>query len=200
MRMSSGPAAFVENPRWGVSSCMEDTPEVRQDAVGAGQPFGGQRLRQAGEVRPARAEHPLAEAERAQPRLGPGQFQRIDIEAEQESARQQARDQLARMAAVAERAVHGRAARARAEDVEDLLDHDRHVGAGRRLPGGQHLRDRLRVLRGRVLLVLLAEPAGMLPGIPRTTTVGSGTVRRSQLVTRGFRRSAPRWSFPSGRW
>ena len=94
--------------------------EVREDQVRGGEPFGGEHLRQAGEVAVVRDEGLRAEAGRAQARFGARQLERVDVEADQASAGLHAFEDRPRMAAAAERAVHGDVAGPRAEGSAGL--------------------------------------------------------------------------------
>ena len=120
IRMSSGPGALKEKPRPGVSSCIDDTPRSASTQSAPARPSAASTCRQAREVRSPRDEDVRAEAQAPQPGLGLRQLERIDVEAEQPSARLEALEHRARVAAVAERAVHGDLAGLRVEHLQDL--------------------------------------------------------------------------------
>ena len=69
----------------------------------------------------------------------------------------QTSQQLLRMAAMPERAIHAHFARPRREDFENLRHHDRAMRSRGRLSGREHFRDCIRVTRGIVLFVFLVE-------------------------------------------
>ena len=144
----------------GVVDLHRGDAEVGEDRVRAAD--GRQHLREAGEVRAMHGQRFIGEAERPQPRFAFREFDGIDIEPDEPSAGLHGAEQLARMAAVAERAIHDDFAGLRRERFHDLAHHDRAVRAGRRLAAREHPRHVFGVARGIVLLVFFAE----LPRVP----------------------------------
>src|SRR5438445_5999386 len=78
------------------------------------------------------------------------------------------RQDLARVAAVAERAIHRQFARPVCKDPQDFRDHDRPMRASGGFARGEHLGHRLGVARRIVLFVFLAERARITAAVART--------------------------------
>src|SRR5437762_1983876 len=93
------------------------------------------------------------------------QLDRINIQTDESSTRQDALQNLARMSAVAERAIHRDLTGLRVEHFENLRDHDRPVRPRRRLAGREHLRNGFGVASRVALFILLLKAARMFPRI-----------------------------------
>ena len=171
MRMSSGPPAFVENPRAGSSSCIEETPRSATNAIGPGQIGVGQHLGQTGEVAAERRERLRAKTRGAQAGFGLGQFNRVRIQSDQASAGLESRQNFLRMTAVTKRAIHRQFAGPRREHFQNFRHHDGPVRSGRRFAGREHFRHGVAVALRVALLVFLLEPARVFAGITRTPSM-----------------------------
>ena len=125
-------------------------------------------LRQAREVAPIRAEGVLAEARGTQTLDGVGEFERINVKADQQAARLNAFQDRARVPAEAERAVDRDRPRFGGEHGQHFLDHDRAMHPCRCLAGVDDFPDVGFVPGGVQLFVLLVKPARVLAGVTRT--------------------------------
>ena len=117
-------------------------------------------------IRPFRSE-----TERAETGFGPGQFQWINVEADQSSAGPDSREDFLRVAAITERAVHGKFAGLGREHFQDFRHHDGPVGAGGSFAGRDDLGDGVGVAFGLVFLVFFLEAARVRATVTRTPPV-----------------------------
>ena len=81
------------------------------------------------------------------------------------------------MTAIPERAIDRDFARLRLEDIQNFLDHDRAMRAGRCFARRQDFRDSICVTRRIVFFVFLFEPARVFAGVARAAAVRSGLRR-----------------------
>ena len=147
----------------GIIDLHRGDAEVGEDGVRAAD--RREHLGEACEVLAMHDERSTGEAECTQPRFAFREFDGIDIEADEPSARLHRAQQLARMTAVAERAIHDDLAGLRREHFEDLAHHDRAMRARGRLAAGEDLGHVLGVTRGIVLLVFLVELPRVLSAV-----------------------------------
>ena len=144
--------------------------------------------RKTGKVRPVHGKGVRTKSERAQTRFGFRQFDGIDIEADKPAARLERWEECDRMAAIAERAIHGEFARLRSKNFHDLANHDRPMRAGRRLAAGDDLGDVAGITLRRMLFVLFRKVSRILSAVPRPPLGFFRTHRPSRISSGTFYR------------
>ena len=175
-RMASASAVFHGESARRIIDLHGRDAEVRKDKIGARVTVPGENLRKAREVAAMRLKGFGTETERAQASLGLGQFHWIGIEADQPASGLNPRQDLPRMSAVAERAIHGNLPGRRGQDIQDFRDHDRTVRAGGRFPGGDDFLNRLRVELRIALLVFVLKPARIPARVTRAALMRGGRI------------------------
>jgi hypothetical protein len=135
-------------------------------------------------------DHLRTEARGAELRLGPRQFERVDVEPDQPSPGAHAFQDRPGMTTAAERAVDRDLARFGPKAQQDLSHHDRQVHTGRRLAGREDFLHIRRVALGVQLFVLVVEGARVAPRIARAAPVpGVHVVRHGRSCYHPARRS-----------
>ena len=163
----------------GSSNCIEESPEIRQDNISAVPSHGGQGLGQTCEITPLNNEDFGRVTQFTEARFRPRQLEGICIESEQASAGLKEGQQRRRMAAMAQGAVDGGLTWLWREHLQDFLDHNRPVRAGRSFAGSEDFGDGRGVALGLVLLILVFEASRVLARIARSAAVGWGIRARS---------------------
>ena len=98
--------------------------EVCENDVRAGEFCLSENLRQSGEVAAMRGENSFTKTSRAKSRFGLWQLDGIGVKAEQSAAGREAFQNLLRVSAVTERAIHGHESGLRIKCFEDFRHHD----------------------------------------------------------------------------
>ena len=148
-------------------------PEVGEDEIGAGPTDFAQGGWQSGEVGLHHGELAGSETGFAQALFRAGEFEWIDIESEQMSVRHEFFQDRLGVAAVAEGAVDGEVAGVWTKHVEDLRDHDRHMGTGGGFAGCENFGHRDRVVLRVEFLVFVLEANRVFPRIAETAAMRS---------------------------
>jgi len=145
--------------------------EISENNVCARKICLGENFWKAGEISAMGSERVWTVAERTEVCFSFWQFDGISIEAEETSARLNARQNFLRVATVTERTIDSDLAWPGIQDVQNFLDHDRSMRAGGSFAGGENFGDSFGVTLGIVFFVLFFEPARVFAGVAGATAV-----------------------------
>ena len=164
-----GAGMFEDEAARGIVELHGGDAEVGENQVGTGKILGDEDFLETGEIGLVSNEGVGLES-----RLGLGEFNGIDVEADEASAGLDAGEEFPGVAAVAEGAVDRDFAGLGIQHFENLGNHDGAVGAGGSLTGGEDFGDGVGVEAGGEFFVLVLEAAGIFPGITRAPVMGRG--------------------------
>ena len=155
----------------GIVQLHRGNAQIGKDQIDGGELAVREDLGQAGKIAAVGGEYFRPETLLTQSGLRFRQFNGIGIEPKQSAARNDFAENVCRMTAVTQRAVHRNFARLRGEDLEDFGHHDGAMHAGRGFAGGHDFSDRVRVTFRVGFLVFFLETARVLAGIPHAAFV-----------------------------